>query len=321
MTLQRFQGAPFLDHSFPLPLDAPFHRHQALREGVPPRWLSALVATGHLRRPLRGVYIAAQAPDTLAVRIASLRLVTPSDAVVADRHAGWVHGASMVLAPNEHLEARPLRMARYPGTNRIQRHSVDSFQRTLLAEDVVELDGLLVTTPLRTALDLGRVRHRFHAMAGIDAMLRVGVDKEELLGGIERFRAERWVTTLRSVGPAGDARSASPPESACKLVWRDVTGELPELQIRVSGPAGNAYFLDLGCTAARFAIEYDGVEWHTSAPDQVRDQVRRAHIADRHGYLIEVVRAENVYGDHPNLDRLIRAGLTAARRRRALSAH
>ncbi|HEY1134345.1 MAG TPA: type IV toxin-antitoxin system AbiEi family antitoxin domain-containing protein [Nocardioides sp.] len=74
MTLRRFLGQPVLDGSFPLPLDRPFHRQQALRAGVPPRWLTALAASGHLRRVVHGVYVAAQVRDSTALRIASLRL-------------------------------------------------------------------------------------------------------------------------------------------------------------------------------------------------------------------------------------------------------
>ncbi len=315
MSLRRFLASPILDDSFPLPLDAPFHRQQALQSGVPPRWLTALVASGHLRRSLHGVYVAAQLRDSTALRIASLRLVVPEDAVICDRHAGWVHGADMALAPGEHVEAQPIRVFRFEGTERLRRAGVVSGQRSLLAHDVQDVDGLLVTTPLRTALDLGRHRSRVTGLSGLDAMLRVGVDLSAVTAEIERFAGERWIRTLREIAPLASPLSASAPESATKLAWYDATGSAPELQIRVTGPTGGAAYLDLGSRALRFAVEYDGAEWHDSPEQAERDARRRAHIERMHSYDIVVVRSGNVYGPDRDVEALIRSGVERNRRR------
>lgn len=315
MDLRRLQGHPVLGESWPLPLDRPFHRQEALQAGVPRRWLGQLVETGHLRRPLRGVYVAAQVPDDLSLRIACLRLVVPDDVVVCDRHAGWIHGAPMVLAPGEHVTPGPVSLARYPGSSRIVRSEFSCARRALLAEDVTEIDGLLVTTRLRTALDLGRTRSRVAAISGIDAMLRAGVDHLELIDGVDRFAGERWITTLRDVAPLGNRLSASPGESACKLAWWDTTGTLPDLQIEVTGPTGAAAYLDLGSSEARFAVEYDGEAWHDSPLQVEHDRARRAHVREVHGFEIEVVRSADVYGAEQRIHQLIHAGLARSRRR------
>ena len=65
--------------------------------------------------PVRGVYHAAQLADGLELRIACLRLVVPEDAVITDRTAGWLHGAPMILAPNDHLASRRCRSSGSPG--------------------------------------------------------------------------------------------------------------------------------------------------------------------------------------------------------------
>lgn len=310
-------SAPLLDESFPLPLARPFHRQEAIRAGVPRGWLTALVRSGHLQRPLSGVYVAAQVPDGMERRIACLRLVVPDDAIVCDRHAAWLHGADMVLSPGEESAALPLRVFRRAGVHRLRASGLHSGQRTFLSEDLTEIKGLVVTTPLRTALDLGRVRSRTDAISGIDAMLRIGVDKEHLLAEIERFRYERYVTVLRTIAPLGDARSASPGESACKLAYVDVTGVLPELQVEVTGPRGGPCYLDLGDRRLKFAVEYDGEEWHSS-PEQVEhDLVRRRFITETHGYAIAVVRRANVYGPDRDVETVISTGVTAARKRLA----
>lgn len=317
MKLSSLQAAPALGPDFPLPLDQPFHRQEALRAGVPVRWLSALVRSGHLRRVLQGVYVSASVPDSVPLRIAALALVVPDGAVVCDRHAAWLHGTTAALAPGEHLAPTAIRLARLPGVTRIQRSAVDSRQRALLACDVTEVGGVLVTTALRTALDLGRVRRPVEALSGVDAMLRVGVSRDEVADEVERFAGERWVSTLRSVLPLADPRSASPGESAVKWHWFTVTGEKPDLQVRLAGPTGAPVFLDVGSPTLRFAVEYDGREWHT-APEQVEhDRTRRTFVADVHGYDVAVVVAENVYGEARNIDAVIREGLRRAASRRA----
>ena len=60
-----------------------------------------------------------QLGDSVELRAQALRLVVPEDAVVCDRHAGWLHGAEMVLAPNEHLELRPISVFRPSGMGRV----------------------------------------------------------------------------------------------------------------------------------------------------------------------------------------------------------
>ncbi|HEY1135624.1 MAG TPA: hypothetical protein VGE77_13700 [Nocardioides sp.] len=264
---------------------------------------------------MHGVYVAAQVRDSTALRIASLRLVVPDDAVVCDRHAGWIHGADMILAPGEHLHARPIRIFRPAGTARLRRAGIDGGQRALLARDVEDVEGLLVTTRLRTALDLGRQGSRAAAISGIDAMLRLGVDVVEVVAEVDRFVGDRWVRTLREVAPLGSSLSASAGESATKLAWYDVTGTMPDLQIRVTGPGGGWADLDLGSSALRFAVEYDGEEWHDE-PDQVeRDRVRRQHIERAHDFDIEVVRKANVYGPERDIEDVIRRGLLRNRLR------
>ncbi|WP_052336691.1 type IV toxin-antitoxin system AbiEi family antitoxin domain-containing protein [Nocardioides alkalitolerans] len=316
MALHALQSAPLLDDSFPMPVTSPFTPQAARREGIPRSWLTQLVRSGHLRRVVKGVYVAAQVPDSTHLRVQSLALVVPPDAIVCDRHAAWLHGAPMVLAPNEHLELQPIRMFRPAGHERLRSTLADSGQRAFSAGDVVDVEGLRVTSALRTAWDLGRVRQREHALSGLDAMLRLGVfPRDELLDGVERFRGERWITHLRELAPLADGRSESPGESVCRLRWIDMGLEPPDLQIEIREVGVVVVRLDLGRKAVRFAVEYDGEEWHSSAEQVEHDRVRRTWMAEHHGYLVAPVRAKNVYGPERDIERIIDDGLVAARAR------
>lgn len=303
---------------FPLPLEQPFTHTTAREAGLRPNDLTALVATGSLRRPLRGVYVAATTPDSTRLRLACLRLVIPPDCVVCDRHAGWLHGAEMVLAPGEHLQAMPLTVFRTHGHSRLRNGLVDGGERSLLPSDVVEIEGVKVTSALRTALDLGRVRWPDRAIAGLDAMLRLGAfEHEELLAHVHRFTGARWVRTLRAVAPLADGRSESPAESVLRL--RMVERRIPvEPQVEVWDDARFVARLDLGDRRSRFGAEYDGEEWHSTPEQRAHDQARRGD-ADEQGWTVAVFRKENVFGPLADVDRLAAEAYHRARARRGLA--
>jgi len=283
-----------LDDSFPLPLDEPFTATAALAAGLKPGDLTALVAEGLLRRPVGGVYLSTSAGDSLALRIAALRLVVPEDCVVVDGHAGWLLGAEMTLAPGEHIDLRPVSMFRPSGSGRVRASLASSGERWLPDEHVIEVGGLRVTSPIRTAWDLGRARWPSRALAGVDQMLRQNsFSKEEFLAGIEQFGGQRWVTTLRAIGPLADGRAESPPESVLRLLFYENLFPLtPEVEVR----DGDRFVarLDLADEELLAGGEYDGDEWHDTPEQQAHDRARRADAAAQ-GYLIEVFTKEDVF--------------------------
>lgn len=286
----------------------------ALDCGLTPRDLARLVAPGHLRRPLKGVYVAGQLADTVELRAHALKLVTPEDAVICDRHAGWLHGAEMVLAPNEHLELMPLTVFLPSHRGRLRNGLTDSGERNLLPRDVVELHGLRVTTPLRTTWDLGRQRNRDTVIAALDAMLRLGsFSKDELLFEIERFRGMRWVTRLRELAVLADARSESPGESVLRLRWIDCGLPTPHPQVEVWVDGVLIARLDLANEDLRFAAEYDGVQWHTN-PLQVEHDLRRRGAVAHEDWFVQPFTSGNVFGQRRDCEELLMAGAEQGRR-------
>jgi hypothetical protein len=303
----------WLDESSPVPVDRPFSRSEAQRLGVPDRQLSAWVASGHLSHPLRGVYYASQIPDDIGLRIACIRLVAPENAVVTDRTAGWALGAPMILAPGAHLATPDVSMFLTPG-NRLRSKWSSSGERTFGSNDLVAIDGVTFTTPLRTACDLGRLLHRDQAFAGLDSMLRLDAfTLDELCAEVERFKGYRRVRQLRALAPLADARSQSPGESILRLRWLDcVTLPPPTPQLEVPGPFGS-YFLDLGVEGLRYAAEYDGAEWH--GPDKrEHDQKRRDWVEANEGYAIDVFIGVNIHGRKADAEGRLQQGIAKARR-------
>ncbi len=316
-------GQPFLPVNFPLPLDRPFTYRTALREaGLDSHDLSWLVEQGFLARPIKGVYVAAQVPDSIPLRCACLRLVVPADAVVCDRHAGWIHGAEMVLAPGEHLAFDPVRIFLPADRGRLRNGLADSGERTFRSDDIVEIEGLRVTTPVRTAWDLGRNRWPERSLSALDQMLRLGAfSAEELRAGVTRFRGDRWVTRLRAMAPLADGRAESPPESVLRLRWIETlsVAPTPQLEVWVSGEF--LARLDIGNEDWRFGAEYDGAEWHSSPEQQEHDRKRRGLCEQRADWLIKPFTKQNLFGPKQDAERLLIVGAADARRKFGIRLH
>ena len=307
-----------LGAEFPLPLDRPFTRAQALAAGLSPSALTSLVQEGLLRRPLRGVYVAAQAPDTQLLRARALQLVVPSGSVVTDESAGWLAGAAMILPPGAHLEPPRLTVFVNRQHRRLSNGLVASGSRQLLARDVACVHGVLATTPLRTALDLGRLRPRDRALAALDQLLRLGVfTPTDLFAEMPRFRGMRGVRQLRALAAFADGRSESPGESALRLRCSDLGLPPPVVQPDILDDAGR--FLgraDLLIEELRLILEYDGERWH-GPEHREHDEARRAAFA-RASYTVGVFRRSDLYGSVDAgallLDHVRRARLALSRR-------
>lgn len=313
MTISRWLEQAHLGDDFLLPTDAPFTARDAALAGVRRPQLATLTRAGLLRNPIKGVYVAAQVPDDTRSRLACLHLVTPEDAVVVDRHAGWAQGANMLLLPNEHLNALPISMYLPAGRGRLRNKLADSGERSFRDEDLTVVEGVRMTTPLRTALDLGRQRWPEPALTALDALHRLGeFTVPQLLSEIDRFKGMRWVTTLRDVAPHTDGRSQSGGETVVRWRWKRLPVPSPEPQVEVRSK-GRVAFVDVGHEELRFGVEFQGREWHTGEREQDDDKRFRWLRGDA-DWIVEPVWTPDVYGSE-RLDDVILAGIARARSR------
>lgn len=222
----------------------------------------------------------------------------------------------MVLLPNEHLEAMPITMFLPAGRGRLRNSLSSSGERSFRDEDLMEVHGLRTTTPLRTALDLGRQRWPEPALTALDALHRLGsFSVEELLDGVGRFHGMRWVTTLRQVAPYTDGRSQSGGESVLRWRWLHLPVPPPEPQVEVHS-LGRVAFIDVGHEELRCGVEYDGEEWHSQEDDREHDHQRRKWLRDDAGWLIVPLKKEDVYGGRSRAEDVIVDVVAQARLRR-----
>jgi hypothetical protein len=228
----------------------------------------------------------------------------PEDAVIVDRHAGWLLGANMLLRPNEHLHVLPVAMYLPAGRGRLRNKLADSGERTFREEDVTVVHGLRVTTALRTALDLGRQRWPEQALTALDALHRLEhFSVEELVAEIDRFRGMRWVTTLKLVAPHTDGRSQSGGETVIRWRWKHLPIPPPEPQVEVND-TGRTAFIDVGNAGIRAGVEFNGVEWHQ---DEDKDAVRAKWLDQDADWVLEWLVSADVYGRHARVEEVIMA--------------
>ncbi len=298
-----------LGRTLDLPDDRPFTLAGAAACGVPRPLLRELVEAGVVRRLLKGVYADARLPDTQLLRARAIRLVVPAGHVVTDESAGWLAGAPMILRPGAHQQVPPLTVFATDGHDRMRNQLVASGRRGLEPGDVHEVEGVLATTPLRTFLDLGRLRHRDRAIGAMDQLLALDAfDLDDVHRELPRFRGMRGVVQLRTLIPIADRRSESPPESALRLRFHDGGLPAPEPQVDVHDEEGRWLGrADLVVRHLRFVAEYDGAEFH--GPDRADHDHERRRLMREAGWTVCVIRKENLFGHHQDVIELLWAAV------------
>ncbi len=238
-----------------LPLDLPFTPAMARAVGVGRPSLERMLREGSVRRVLRGVYAAAAAPDSTPARAAAVALVTGRESIAVDRTAAWVHGVDVTSLPAG--EPRPVEVVS-PG--RSARRALGS-GRELAGHDVQRIGSLRLTTPLRTALDLGRLLRPDLALGAMDRLLSAGTFSHvDLLAEVARLAGHRGVGQLRTLAVQVDARSTGLAESALRLRWHGarLPTATPGLPV---GAGGRLVRLSLGVERRQFgAVLCDQVD-------------------------------------------------------------
>jgi hypothetical protein len=274
---------------------SPFTRTEAFDSGLNRGDWRQLVAEHRLREVYPGWFVEAEAEDTVQLRIAIMRRILDDHHVLARRSAAWVQGLNLLdyrgfpTTPPVEVVTRDQRLR--PRTPLITAYAADD----LIASDVIEVDGLRVTSPLRTAADLARLAPRSDALVSVDAFLHQHLfTPEEFEKSLVRWKKRRGVRQAWEIADLADGRSESGGESRMRLRVIDLGLPRPECQIDVVDPLGvPKYRLDMGWRRWRLALEYDGEEFHGEEYAD-HDEKRREWIA-RRGWRVEVFKKEHIF--------------------------
>lgn len=209
-------------------------------------------------------------------------------AVVAGVAASALHGANWVDADI------PIELV---WSNTRPPRGIVARAQLLSDDEITRVVGLPVTTPARTAYDLGRYLPRGQAVARLDALMRAKpFSIEDVLLVAKRYAGARGIRRLRSVLHLVDGGAASPKETWLRLLLIDAGFPAPVTQIPVV--EGYEYFaiLDMGWPELGVAAEYDGDQHRSDRRRYVNDQRRLRKLAEM-GWIVVRVIAEDKPGD------------------------
>lgn len=224
------------------------------------------------------VYVSPDAELTPHLRAVAGWLWSRRRGIIAGLSASALHGAKWIdaTAPLEiiHSNRNPL-----PGI-RVHGDAIDE-------DEIVVIEGVPVTTPTRTALDVGCWYPRSEAVAAIDALARatdLKLPDVDLLA--ERYPGRRGIRHARTSLGLVDAGAQSPRETWLRLLLIQAGLPRPQTQIPVCDGFGETIaYLDMGWEDMKVAVEYDG-DQHRSDRWQYNRDIRRLERLERLGWIV-----------------------------------
>lgn len=231
------------------------------------------------------VYVEKHAQLSLDLRIRAAWLWSRRTAIIGGAAAAALQGCDWIPddVPVEliHTNTRP------PG-------GVLTRRETLRVGETQIRDGLTVTTPERTAFDIGRRGAVRSAVARLDALARAtGFKVDDVLRLAAAHPRSPGLRRLEAALGLVDPGAQSPRESYLRLLLIDAGLPRPQTQIPVLGVDGiPVAYLDLGWTESLVAVEYDGDQHRTDRRQFVKD-LRRLEMLEEMGWVIVRVVAED----------------------------
>ncbi len=226
------------------------------------------------------------------------------DAVVSHGTAGQLHG---LVLPERIANGQQIHLSRDPASAVPRRRGVVGHRMALESGEIVRRQGLPVTAPHRTWLDL----------AGTLALDDLVIAGDQLISGpqrpfgprrtamIQQTDLERYIASKSRMGGLVRARQAlglirpgvdSPPETRLRLLL--LRAGLPEFSpntVIFDGTGHPAVWTDLGCRRYRTCIEYEGIH-HLSPGQQSRDHERDLLTAELGWHQVKINRFDVAQG-------------------------
>lgn len=228
-----------------------------------------------------GVYAERAQPLSLRCRTEGAWLWSRRRAIVAGVAASALHGAGWVDADI------PVELV---WSNTRPPKGIVAREQSLADDEVTRAAGLPVTTPARTAYDLGRYLPRGQALARLDALMRATpFSTEDVLLVAKRYPGARGVRRLGSVLHLVDGGAASPKETWLRLLLIDAGFPVPITQIPVVDGYRALAMLDMGWPELGVAAEYDGDQHRSDRRRYVNDQRRLRKLAEMGWVIIRVI--------------------------------
>lgn len=163
----------------------------------------------------------------------------------------------------------------------------------VLANEILELHDMRVTTPARTAFDLGRhTRSPIAAVQRLDALANAtDVKRVDIEAMIATHRGARGIQRLRHALPLVDGGAESPQETVARLALIDAGLPAPLTQLRVFDEYGQFVArLDMAYDEVKVGIEYDGPQHWTDPAVRQRDIDKQFALTELGWLIVRVSR-------------------------------
>ncbi len=229
----------------------------------------------------RNVYLPKGRELTAVTRGVAAWLWSGRSATVAGLSAAALHGSQWIDS------GKPAEL------NRMEASGVDGIvvhRDKLLDREVCVIQGMSVTTPARTAFDLGRQPGLTTAVIRLDALANAtNLTPSDIKRVAEYHGGSRGLIQLRQVLGLMDGGSESPPETRTRLLLVRSGLPRPETQIVVLNRFGYPFArIDMGYREQKVGVEYDGAQHWTDPARRTADIDRYAELAELGWVIIRV---------------------------------
>lgn len=260
------------------------------------------------RRLFTDVFIRADVEVDLALRSLAAYLVVEGRGVLG----GW--SAAELLGASCGPEDAPAEVVA-PGGRQRSRAGLVVRGDVLAPDEITVAEGVPVTTPIRTAFDLGRRTPLVEAVVAVDAITHAfGFAPHEVIRLGYRHVGARGSAQLPEVIRLANPLAESPMETRIRLAIHADGLVTPIVQHPV-GP----YRLDMAYPRVHLGIEYDGRD-HLTQERALRDLDRQAFLS-RAGWDVVRFRAGDVLYRPWSVAAKVREKLVLAARRAAFDPH
>ena len=248
---------------------------QLVQIGASPQDVRRLVKAGRLVRLRRGVYCDGEiwtAADLYRER-PTLRARAASHTLRSESYVLSHDSAGIVLdmgspAPTSAL----VHISRAKVHGDAVRAGIKHHLAPYSEARVLDIDGLRLLDPVRTALDLAREHGRAAGLAGCDAALRLGVSREELELEFARMHCWPGSRVVRWCIEHCDDGAESYLESQGRELILELGIGTPETQFGLSDGHREAW---CDTRVARHIFEMDGFLKYSDDPEEARAALRR----------------------------------------------
>jgi very-short-patch-repair endonuclease len=245
-------------------------RGQLLRLGFKRHAIDHRVTVGRLHPVARGIYAVGRPELSQRGRWVAAVLGCGSGAALSHRSAAALWG--IVAVPRGDIEVS------VPYASPRRRPGVRVFRRPKLClSDLTVRDGIPVTKPIRTLIDLAAHLDRAGLERAINEADRLGwTDPEALFAALDSYPGQRGVGPLREL--LGN-RTFRLTDSELERRFLSLV-EAAGLRLPVTGKRLNGFKVDFFWPDLALVVETDGLTYHRTPAQQARDRLRdQAHTA------------------------------------------